>query len=93
MSEISFSKSSADVLQLKSFLGILFMYSSALFIVLSDTCDMGLPFGIKNRTKPFCRSFVPLSHELYGWAKYTGTPISDRFANSEPLSAVMLLKT
>ena len=54
------------------------------------------PLGKAIRTIPLRFSFVPLSQEWYGWAKYTSMPsaclICSNFANSLPLSNVKVFK-
>ena len=57
---------------------------------------MLLPFGIKRRNIRLWHSTVPFSKEEYGWVKYTFVfpfSTSERSANSEPLSAVIVLNT
>ena len=57
---------------------------------------MLFPFGMNRRSIRLWHSLVPFSQEEYGWVKYTfSLPSSNRvrFANSEPLSPVMVLNT
>jgi len=60
---------SIGVLNPRHFLGRLFSRLSTRAICSSVILAKSVPFGKYHLTRPLAFSFVPLSHEAYGWAK------------------------
>ena len=91
----SWVKASNGVLHPSRFRGRLLSEFSTTLMVSSDIVAKSVRFGKYQRMSPLVFSFVPLSHEWYGWAKYqersSSVSIESTQAFSLPLSEVMVL--